>query len=132
MKWIVFFDGDCGLCSRSVRFFAKYDRHDHLRFAPLQGEIAAAKEFGKYAAIDDGTMVVCREADGEVFYRFDALLESLRALGGLWKVLLVAKMLPRSVRELLYRRVARNRIRWFGKADTSALPDPELVRRLLP
>jgi predicted DCC family thiol-disulfide oxidoreductase YuxK len=132
MKWIVFFDGDCGLCSRSVRFFAKFDRRDHLRFAPLQGETAAAKEFGKYAAIDDGTMVVLREADGEIFYRFDALLESLRALGGLWKVLLVAKFLPRSIREILYRTVARNRIRWFGKADACALPDPELVRRLLP
>ena len=132
MKWIIFFDGHCGLCSRSVRFFANSDRRDQLRFAPLQGETASAQDLQKYADSDDGSVVVLRESDGQLFYRFDALLELLHALGGPWKLLLFSKILPRCVRKYLYRTVARNRMRWFGKADNCDLADPELIKRLLP
>ena len=38
---IVFFDGACPLCNRSVAFLARHDRSGRLFFAHLQGEIAA-------------------------------------------------------------------------------------------
>ncbi len=37
---MVLFDGGCGLCQRSVRWFLHRDRHARLLFAPLQGETA--------------------------------------------------------------------------------------------
>jgi predicted DCC family thiol-disulfide oxidoreductase YuxK len=40
------------------------------------------------------------------------------------------RILPRGVREWLYRRIARNRYR-FGRYDMCATPDPGLRRRLM-
>lgn len=132
MKWIVFFDGQCGLCSRSVRFLARADRHQRLQFAPLQGETAARLQLGAFASVENGSMVVRRESDGAVLLRSDGLLELCRALGGFWRCGLIARILPRPLREAGYRFIARNRIRWFGHSDACALPDPQLLTRLLP
>jgi predicted DCC family thiol-disulfide oxidoreductase YuxK len=43
----------------------------------------------------------------------------------------VFRILPRGLRDWLYRLVARNRYRWFGKSDTCMLPTPELRARFL-
>lgn len=132
MKWIVFFDGQCGLCSHSVRFLARIDRDQRLQFAPLQGETAARLELGEFSSIENGSMVVRRESDGTTLLRSDAVLEICRALGGIWKCGLLLRLLPRACREVGYRFIARNRIHWFGHADTCSLPDPRLLARLLP
>lgn len=132
MKWIVFFDGECGLCSRSVRFLASADRHQRLQFAPLQGETAAKLKLSEFASVESGSMVVRRESDGVTLLRSDAVLELSRALGGFWRCGVIFRLLPRPLREAVYRFIARNRIRWFGHADACALPDPQLLARLLP
>lgn len=131
-KWILFFDGDCGLCSRSVRFLSNADTHDAIWFAPLQGTTAAGFELTTYASLTDGSLVLRRESDGKIYLRSDASLEILRALGGWWKLLLIAKIIPHPLREAAYRWVARHRIDWFGHADTCSLPDPRLLKKLLP
>ena len=38
---IVLYDGECGLCHRSVKFILDHEADHELRFAPLQGEVAA-------------------------------------------------------------------------------------------
>lgn len=128
----MFFDGDCGLCSRSVRFLANRDRHDRLQFSPLQGETAAGYQLAHHASLTDGSLVVRRQSDGKIFLRSDAILEILNALGGWWQLLKFLKLIPFSWREAAYRYIARHRIDWFGQADTCSLPDPRLVAKLLP
>jgi predicted DCC family thiol-disulfide oxidoreductase YuxK len=132
MKWIVFFDGSCGLCSRSVRFLASMDRRERLLFASLQGETAASLQLAEHASVDQGTMVVKRESDGRIFLRSDGVLEVCRALGGIWHVAVILRAIPHVLRDALYRLIARNRIRWFGHADACSLPSPSLASRLLP
>ncbi|WP_414706419.1 thiol-disulfide oxidoreductase DCC family protein, partial [Salinivirga sp.] len=39
-KPVVFFDGNCGLCSRSINFIIKHDRYQHFLFCPLQSKTA--------------------------------------------------------------------------------------------
>src|SRR5262249_57642651 len=39
---LVLYDGECGVCSRIVRWLLDADRRGELRFAPLQGATAAA------------------------------------------------------------------------------------------
>ena len=75
-------------------------------------------------------MVVMRESDGAVFTQSDALVELARALGGTWRILAIAGLLPKSLRDVLYRWVARNRYRFMGESETCALPAPELSKRL--
>jgi len=129
MGWVLFFDGDCAFCSASVRRVVGYDKEGRVNFAPLQGKLAAEKGLARYAA-QDGSMVLIREADGKLFTRSDGLLELASALGGWWRVFTVFKLVPRFLRDGVYRWIARNRYRFMGKTDSCGLPDPALLRRL--
>lgn len=75
-------------------------------------------------------MVLLRESDGKVFTHSDGWIELGNALGGAWRLLGVFRLVPRFLRDVVYRWVAANRYRFMGKADTCSLPDPELAKRI--
>lgn len=126
---IVFYDGVCGLCNRLVQFLLNRDKHDRLRFASLQSDFAA-KVLLRHGIdpkdLDTIHVVENFEQPGErVLDRSDAILRAGRELGGLWSTAAtIAKVLPRPVRDLVYRAVAQNRYRVFGKFETCMLPEP--------
>jgi predicted DCC family thiol-disulfide oxidoreductase YuxK len=130
MSWVLFFDGDCAFCSRSVHWVARLDRRKRVAFAPLQGTLAAELGFAGYASEKGGTLVLLREGDGRVFKRSDALLELCAAFGGAWRLLRVLKCLPRPWRDRLYQWVADNRHRLMKSGDACRMPDPALEGRL--
>jgi predicted DCC family thiol-disulfide oxidoreductase YuxK len=130
MTWVLFFDGDCGFCSSSVRRIARWDQHGRVFFAPLQGELARENGLSGHAAEVGGTMVLLRESDGAVFTRGNAVLELSNALGGSWKLLRIAKLLPGFLRDALYDLVAGNRHRLPGANRACDLPDAALAARL--
>jgi len=130
MGWVLFFDGECAFCSASVRRVFHLNRRGNIAFAPLQGEFSRQHGFSHFAAKDGGTMVLLRESDGKAFTHSDGWIELGTALGGAWRVLSVFKLVPRFLRDGVYRWVAANRYHFMGKADTCALPDPELAKRL--
>jgi predicted DCC family thiol-disulfide oxidoreductase YuxK len=43
----------------------------------------------------------------------------------------VLVVVPRFLRDAVYRFIARNRYRWFGKSETCRVPTPELRARFL-
>lgn len=127
---IIFFDGVCGLCNRFVDAVLRADRKGVFRFAPLQGE--TAKALLTPLPDDDRTWsVIYRDAQG-TFRESEAVLRVLWRLGGWWKVLAVLQCVPRPIRDSVYRMVARNRYRWFGKRAACRLPTPEERARFLP
>jgi len=130
MSWVLFFDGDCAFCSRAVRRAVTFDKHERLAFAPLQGKLAREHGLEKWAAKTGGTMVLLREGDGAVFMRSDALIELARALGGGWRVMTLARYIPRAVRDWVYRWIADHRDRFNGKSQACLLPDAALLKRL--
>ena len=103
MGWILFFDGDCAFCSAGVRRAYHFDHHQRLKFAPLQGKLAAERGFTEYADPRGGSMVILREADEKAFFRSDAAIELARALGGWWKLLIPISLIPRFIRDLGYK-----------------------------
>jgi predicted DCC family thiol-disulfide oxidoreductase YuxK len=109
VRWTLFYDADCGLCSALVDWIAKSDRRGRVLYLPLQGEMA--KKWGFSAEIDkDGrSMVIVRDADGAVFTDSEACLELARALGGFWRLALILRMIPRRLSDLAYRTVSRHR-----------------------
>ena len=130
MGWVLFFDGDCAFCSKSVQQAVRFDKREQVSFAPLQGELSRKLGFTKYAAEEGGTMVLLRESDGKVFMHSDGLIELARVFGGWWRIPALARFLPKALRDFVYRGIARNRYRFMGKADTCSLPDPAVLRRL--
>ena len=126
---IVFYDGQCGLCDRSVRWILHHDRHQRLRFAPLQGTTYAALD-APSKPTDEGTIVLL-DADG-LHVRSEAVLRILRSIGGPWRALAVAgRLCPRPVRDAVYRWVARHRMQWFGAVDACEIPSEDERERFL-
>lgn len=126
---IVFFDGVCGLCNRSVDFLIRADRKGRLRFSPLQGESAGATLPAN--RLEDLNTIIYQDERG-LHYESDAILRILLRVGGCWKLAVVAFMVPRFVRNAIYRWISRNRYRWFGKKETCRLPTPAERSRFLP
>ncbi|XBS70210.1 DCC1-like thiol-disulfide oxidoreductase family protein [Acerihabitans sp. KWT182] len=57
-----------------------------------------------------------------VSIRSDAFFEALTQLGWPWRALRILRLIPRGLRDAIYRYVARNRYRWFGKLPSGTLP----------
>lgn len=133
---IVLYDGVCGLCNRSVQFLLKHDKQARFRFASLQSDFAE-KVLGRHGLdpkdLDTVHVVENYDHPGErVLQRSDAILRAGRELGGFWSAASsVARIVPRPLRDLVYRFVATNRYRVFGKYDTCMLPDPNQRSRFL-
>jgi len=125
---LLFYDGACGLCHRSVRFVAAADRAGRFRFAPLRGEtfrVAVPAERG--AEIPDS--IVVRRADGALLVRSDAVVHVLRRLGGRWRlVAALLALVPRRLRDAAYDAVARRRARWFRRPDAACPVVPRHLR----
>ena len=130
MSWVLFFDGDCAFCSKSVQQVVKFDPHGRVAFAPLQGKLSGEMGFTKYADEKGGTMVLLRESDGQVYTQSDGWIELARALGGWWRFLTITRFIPKLLRDRVYRWVADNRYRFMGKSYSCSLPDPVLLARL--
>ena len=115
---ILFYDGHCGLCHRTVLFVLKHDRSgDAFRFAPLQGETFLARvPAERRAGLPDSVVVL--KADGKLLVRSDAVIHILRRLGGGWGTLAeILWIFPRALRDAVYNVVARVRYRVFGKRE---------------
>lgn len=124
----VYFDGDCGLCHRGVRFILARDRTGHFRFAPLQGETFRERiPESKRKELPD-SMIVETE-DGRLLERSDAVVHILRNLRGLWKALgWILAPLPRFLRDPLYTAVASTRHRLFASPSSECPVPPESAR----
>ena len=119
---IVFFDGVCGLCNRTINTLIRIDRARLLRFSPLQSK-AAVNHLPEHLRSELSSIVYVRGS--EVYTRSTAVLTILRDLGGIWYFLSFLLWIPRPLRDLVYNWVARNRYRWFGKKETCRLPSTE-------
>jgi predicted DCC family thiol-disulfide oxidoreductase YuxK len=133
---IILYDGVCGLCNRLVQFLLKHDKHGRLRFAALQSDFAdkVLRRHGIDPKDLDTVHVVENydQPNERVLQRSDAILRAGRELGGLWGAFSsIARVVPRPVRDLVYRFVATNRYRVFGRYDTCMLPDPNQRSRFL-
>lgn len=129
---VVLFDGVCNLCSASVQFIIDRDPRAQFRFASLQSSTAKAllAELGASVPEGDPESVLLIE-EGELFTRSEAALRIARRLRGPARLAVMLRLLPHGLRDRGYRWVARNRYRWFGKAESCRLPTPELRARFL-
>ncbi len=78
--------------------------------------------------MDDSYLLL---ANGRAFTASRGYLELCRILGGWWHIFRVAAIIPERPRDWLYGLIARNRYRWFGKAEYCELLTAAQRSRLL-
>jgi predicted DCC family thiol-disulfide oxidoreductase YuxK len=130
-KPVIYFDGVCNLCNRYVQFVIKHDNKGQFLFAPLQSENGKNVTEAVRAAYGAAPDSVVLYADGKYYIKADAVLQIVKRLGGTWRLLLAARILPKALRNWLYDMVARNRYRWFGRKQECMVPTPQLKSRFL-
>jgi predicted DCC family thiol-disulfide oxidoreductase YuxK len=123
-------DASCAICSWGARMIHRLDRAGTTRICPVQSPLGAALLAHYGLRPDDPSSWLFLDA-GIAWQDFDAVLHAGRHFGGFGRVTLGLRVFPKPVRDWLYRRIARNRYRLFGRADMCALPDPAFQRRLL-
>ena len=132
-KETLYYDGTCGLCHRAVRFVLAEDHAGAFQFSPLQGKsIQQRLSETQRASLPDSIVVVT--ADGRILTRSAAVMHVLARLGGMWRVLgALAGVLPRSVFDWQYDRIASVRLRIFRRPDDACPAIAEQWRsRFLP
>ena len=127
---IVLFDSLCVLCSANARFILEHDRERRFDLAAMQSELGAAlsRRFGTDLANPETLLLV----EGDRARRdSDAVIAICSGLGGAWRLAALARLVPRFLRDRLYRWVARHRFDLFGRRDACWRPTAEYRDRLL-
>ena len=114
MAGILFFDGNCGMCTRAHDFLVRHDRTGNLETEPLQGP-GVAERLG---VPDDQLLEAMRwlDASGAVYTGAEAANAAVSvALGTRLPILIYRVPGIRQVQDAVYRWVATHRYRFPGK-----------------
>jgi len=117
---ILFYDGHCALCQGAVQWVLKHDRKQRIHFAALQSN--QAQSLLQLQTLPD-SLVLWHQ--NRVYVESDAALHLLQIMGGIWMLPSLLRFIPRFFRNPIYRFVARNRYRWFGRTETCMRMLPE-------
>lgn len=129
MNPIVLFDGECNLCDFGVQFILKHDPKEIFHFASLQSDVGIVL-LEKYNVPKSTDSIILIE-DGYFFTESTAALKIARKLTGFWKWLSIAIIVPKPLRDMVYKWIAKNRYKWFGKKQVCLLPTAEQRNRFL-
>lgn len=127
---VVLFDGVCNLCNKSVQFIIRRDKKDQFRFAALQGKTGQAILARHGLPPDSFNSFVLSEGDN-IYTHSTGALRMLKKLGGPWSLLYGFIIVPRFIRDGIYKWIARNRYRWFGRQESCMIPTPALKNKFL-
>lgn len=126
---LILYDGNCILCSSWFLFVASRDDERRFMFTPIQSE------FGRAVALRLGIDPVNPQSnavilDGKPYLYSDSALAALSVLPR-WKWIWALHFVPRALRDALYRVIARNRYRWFGRHDQCDLGGAQYRDRVI-
>lgn len=115
-KAILFYDGDCILCNRSIRFLMKCDHKKFLFYAPIQGRTA-----NEYLSIEQRKNISSAiyhrplpDGQSESRLRSEAVLYAILDINGSWRWLARALLwIPRSLANAFYDWIAAHRHHFF-------------------
>jgi predicted DCC family thiol-disulfide oxidoreductase YuxK len=125
---IILYDGVCNLCTNSVQFVIQRDARKQFRFASLQSSVAENylenQEQDRLASM---VLIV----DNHVYRQSTAALLTAKKLDGFWPILSVFLLIPRPIRDVIYRWIAKHRYQVLGKKEHCWRPTPEMADRFL-
>ena len=126
---VVLFDGVCNFCNTMVNFAIRNDKKARLKFAPLQS--AAGQQLKAQYNIPSSIDTVILIDKGKVYTYGRAAIRICRYLSWPAKMLHAFIIIPNFICQPVYKWIARNRYKWFGKKETCMIPTKEVKERFL-
>ncbi len=121
---LVLFDGVCNYCNTMVNFAIRNNSKRNLRFATLQSAVGqrVRKQYNIGADVDSLVFV----ENNTAFVYAAAALRICRYLDWPAKALYVFNIFPYFMSNPVYKWIAKNRYKWFGKKEVCMIPTPEV------
>ncbi|AOS97648.1 hypothetical protein AUP74_02239 [Microbulbifer aggregans] len=123
---IILFDSVCNLCNGWAHLVLKHDRRALFTLCRVQSPAGQHLLAEMQRPLDAFETVLYLERDNagrhQVYEKSSAALRVMAQLPMPWKALALVQFVPRSIRDWLYDRVARNRYRLFGRREECRLP----------
>ncbi|MEO5890720.1 MAG: thiol-disulfide oxidoreductase DCC family protein [Ferruginibacter sp.] len=126
----ILFDGVCNLCNGAVTFVIKRDRTSMIKFAALQSD-AGRRLLDQYNLPADAFNSFVFIEHGIAYTRSTAALKVCKYLTGWWPLMYGFIIVPKFIRDGIYKWIAANRYKWYGKKDQCMVPTKELRARFL-
>lgn len=117
---VVVFDDMCVLCSRSLQYLIKHDKHQILRYVGLSNAYSAGlhKHIEKF---DKKAGIILIDND-RLYTKSDAFIKIMHYLGG-WHLLMTSlQIIPTFIRNAFYNVIAKNRYKWWGRRNECYVP----------
>lgn len=125
---IIFYDGDCGFCNKSVQFVLKHEQNNNIRFSALQSNFA--KDFFEKIGAEKPDMSTFYFYSNEKMYeRSSAALKVVSELKWYLQILKIGWLLPRFIRDSMYDFIAKRRTKLAN--GFCVIPSPENKLRFL-
>lgn len=130
-KKIILFDGICNLCDATVQFIIKRDKNDVFRFVAQQSEAGA--EILNFIGVDNNKTdsIILYEPGIAYYTKAEAAIKIAGQLGYPYTMLNIFLHIPKSLSNIIYHYVAKNRYKWYGKKEACMLPTPETKAKFL-
>lgn len=129
---LIFFDGECPFCHRSVRHIIEIDVHKRFLFAPLSGISAREILIGPQAHLKGANSLVLVEnydsTDRKFWVESRAVLRIYWLIGNGWGLIGIFSFLPAFIGDFIYRWFAAHRHQFKLKMPE----DPGPKERFLP
>jgi predicted DCC family thiol-disulfide oxidoreductase YuxK len=127
---IVLFDGACAFCEGAVKFIARRDPAGYFRFGASQSAEGAAL-LARHGLTRQMTRSMVLIEYDRVYLRSTASLRIAKRLRAPWHLAGALLIVPRPLRDGVYRLVAAIRHRVAGRSNACEVPPPELRGRLI-
>lgn len=128
---IFLYDGVCLLCDEAVQFTLAHEKTPDIVFVAIQSDIGRELAF-KHGQNPDNPESFLFIENGVAFEQSDGAIALAAHLQGFLPALLRGcRFIPRSLRDVAYRIVARNRYKLFGKRTTCILLDGQSRHRFI-
>lgn len=127
---VILFDGVCNLCNSSVQFVIKHDKNKVFSFASLQSDFGQ-KVLQEHSLPSNNFDSFVLLENGVLFQESTAALKVASRLSFPINILSIFIYIPAFIRDAVYKFIANNRYRWFGKKDFCMMPSPELKDRFI-
>lgn len=127
---LIVFDGVCNLCNGWVQFVLQHDKRGHFYFTPAQSALGQQlMELCGLDKVDFETNLYIEK--GAVYFKMATVVNILPQFGGAWFLVRVLNVLPNVLLNWIYDRIAKNRYRIFGRAESCLRPDPAHEKRFI-
>lgn len=114
-KEILFYDGNCGLCNRVVKWVIRFEKSPKLYFSPLESEFAT-RFFEEKGCVKPDLSTFYFYTSYQLYTQSNGFLKMLPFLKWYFSFLYIIKLIPICQRDQFYRFIAKNRKRFYTKS----------------